>query len=75
MKVEIYGADWCSSCKTAADICKNNNIDYSYINIDESTNLKDLEDRMGIKVRSIPQIFIDGAYVSNGINELNKRIK
>lgn len=70
MKVEIYGASWCTSCKQVVSYCKNNNIVYDYIDIDDTPKLKELEARLGQQVRTVPQIFKDGQHVKGGITEL-----
>ena len=66
MKVEIYGAEWCTTCKQAKQICETRDIEYDYIDIDDTVNLRSLEERIGNKVRSVPQIFLDGTYVPGG---------
>lgn len=65
MKVEIYGASWCTTCKDAVAYCKNKTIDYSYIDIDDTVNLRSLEERIGTKVRAVPQIFLDDKHVGS----------
>ena len=74
MKVEIYGAEWCTFCKQAAKLCEAKSLEYTYIDIDDSSNLKALEERMGTKVKSVPQIFIDGEYIPNGFTGLRSRV-
>ena len=73
MKVEIYGASWCTSCKQVIDYCKNNLLTYDYIDVDEQGNLKALEERMGSRVRSVPQIFVDGQHLVGGFGELRQK--
>jgi len=74
MKVEIYGAEWCTYCKQALELCKINQVDSQYIDIDQTGELKKLEDRLGSKVRSVPQIFIDGNHLTNGFSALKQHI-
>ncbi len=74
MKVEIYGASWCHFCKEAVKLCKSNNIQYDYIDVDEGSNLTGLEERMGGKVRSIPQIYMNNELVPNGYNGLRQEL-
>lgn len=66
MKVEIYGAEWCTFCKSAVRLCESQSIEFDYIDIDDTANLRSLEERTGGKVRSVPQIFMDGALVPGG---------
>jgi len=65
MKVEIYGASWCTTCKDAVAFCKNKSIDYDYIDIDDTVNLRSLEERVGAKIRAVPQIFLDDKHVGS----------
>lgn len=74
MKAEIYGASWCTYCKKAVALCDVKSIQYEYIDIDESENLKMLEERMGGKVKSVPQIFLDGKFVPNGFTGLQQEL-
>lgn len=74
MKIEIYGAEWCTFCKEAVALCKRNSLEYNYIDIDTSTNLKSLEERIGSKVRTIPQIFKDGEFLPGGFNGLQQEL-
>jgi glutaredoxin len=70
MKVEIFGASWCTSCKQVVSFCKNKNIEYEYIDIDDTPQLKELEKRLGHQARTVPQIFKDGELVKGGFSEL-----
>ena len=74
MKVEIYGAEWCTFCKQAAKLCEAKGVEYDYIDIDDTANRNSLEERLGSKVRAVPQIFIDGEYVPNGFTGLRAKI-
>lgn len=74
MKVEIYGAEWCSFCKQSVQLCEANSVKYEYIDIDETHNLIGLEARLGGKVRSVPQIFLNGELVASGYAGLRKEL-
>jgi len=74
MKIEIYGAEWCTYCKQAVQLCESNSIQYEYIDIDDTANLRALEGRLGNKVRSVPQIFLDGAHIPTGYNGLRQEL-
>lgn len=74
MKVEIYGAEWCTFCKNAVQLCENKDIEYKYIDIDETANLRSLEERVGTKIRSVPQIFLDGSHVPGGFQGLQQEL-
>lgn len=74
MKVEIYGTAWCHFCKEAKGLCEGKSIQYDYIDVDDTANLRLLEERIGTKVRSVPQIFLDGQLVANGYTGLKQEL-
>lgn len=74
MKVEIYGAEWCTFCKQAVQLCETKSVKYDYIDIDESSNLRSLEERVGSKVKTVPQIFLDGSLVPGGFAGLRQEL-
>lgn len=74
MKVEIYGAEWCTFCKQAVQLCESQSVEYDYIDIDETANLRNLEERIGNKVRTVPQIFMNGSLVSGGYTGLKQEL-
>ena len=74
MKIEIYGAEWCNFCKQAVSLCESKAVIYEYIDIDETANLRILEERMGSKVRTVPQIFMDGNLVPGGFSGLQQEL-
>jgi len=74
MKAEIYGASWCTYCKHAVSLCVSKGIQYDYIDVDDEINLKKLEERMGGKVKSVPQIFLDGIFIPGGFTGLKQEL-
>jgi len=74
MKAEIYGAPWCTFCKQAIRLCEANEIPYDYLNVDDEATLKTLEERMGSKVKTIPQIFLDGKFIPGGFTGLKQEL-
>lgn len=74
MKIEIYGAEWCNFCNQAKQLCESNSVEYSYIDIDDTANLRSLEERIGGKVRSVPQIFMNDALIPGGFNGLKQEL-
>ncbi len=74
MKVEIYGAEWCGFCKNAVSLCESKGIQYDYIDVDDTANLRSLEERLGSKARTVPQIFLDGALVPGGFTGLKQEL-
>jgi ribonucleoside-diphosphate reductase subunit M2 len=75
MKAEIYGASWCSYCENAVALCESNGITFDYIDVDVESNLKDLEERVGGRIKSVPQIFLDGKFVPGGFTGLRKELQ
>jgi glutaredoxin len=74
MKVEIYGTEWCAFCKQAVSLCETKSVQYDYIDVDDTANLRSLEERLGSKVRSVPQIFLNGQILTNGFNSLKQEL-
>jgi glutaredoxin len=70
MIVEIYGAEWCGFCKRAVALCEEKALEYKYIDIDDTENLRLLQERIVTRVRTVPQIFVDGEYIKGGYNGL-----
>ena len=74
MKVEIYGAPWCTFCKDAVKLCEAMNVSFQYFDVDNTPVLKELEGRIGAKVRTIPQIFVDGDRLPDGFTSLRAKL-
>jgi glutaredoxin 1 len=74
MKVEIYGASSCNYCTQAVQLCETRDIEYNYIDVGSPENLQTLEGRIGSKVRTIPQIFINGDFVPGGYMGLRQTL-
>jgi glutaredoxin len=74
MKIEIYGAEWCGFCKSAVSLCESKSMQYEYFDVDDTSNLRSLEERMGSKVRTIPQIFKDGQFLPGGFTGLQQEL-
>lgn len=74
MKVDIYGAEWCNFCKQAVKLCETKDISFNYIDVDESGNMKALQERMGAPARSIPQIFVDDKFLPGGFSGLQQEL-
>lgn len=74
MKAEIFGNERCTFCKQAVSLCEMNHIEVDYIDVDDSVNLRALEERVGSKVRTIPQIFLNGEFIPGGFNGLKQEL-
>ena len=73
MKIEIFGAVWCGPCKQLKQLCESKSMQYQYYDIDNEDDLDILEERLGTKVRSIPQVFLDGQLITS--SELKKELE
>lgn len=72
--VEIYGTSACQWCKEAQLLCIAQNLDYTYHQVDvKPEKLDELEERLGKRVRTVPQVFQDGAYIG-GYSELKEKL-
>lgn len=72
--IEIYGTSACNWCKEAQKLCVQKNQDYMYHQVDMvPALLDDLEKRLGKRVRTVPQIFLDGDYIG-GYSELEEKL-
>lgn len=74
MKIEIYGAEWCAACKNAVQACEENGVEYQYFEVDNSENLRNLQERLGFTVKSVPQIFVDGEHLNKGLQDLINKL-
>ena len=74
MKVEIYGTASCSYCKQAVSLCETNAVEYNYIDVGTELMLQTLIDRMGTRPRTVPQIFLNGAYLPSGFLGLKEEL-
>jgi glutaredoxin len=74
MTVDIYGTESCTYCKQAVSLCEANAIEYNYVDVGNPTNLQGLTERMGVRPRTVPQIFLDGAYLPGGFNGLKQEL-
>jgi len=74
MKVEIYGTASCAYCKQAVSLCEDKAIEYSYTDVGNQESLESLTARLGTRPRSVPQIFLDGTYLSSGFNGLKQEL-
>lgn len=64
MKVEIYGASWCQPCQRSKQLCIEKGLDYTFKDVTINPHDRiECEERLGHKVDTVPQIFVDGKYV------------
>lgn len=64
MKVEIYGASWCQPCQKSKQLCIEKGLDYIFKDVTQDLDAREeVEQRLGKKIDTVPQIFIDGEYI------------
>ena len=74
MMVDIYGTATCGYCKMAVALCEGREIEYNYVDVGNSTELAKLTERMGVRPRTVPQIFLNGTYLPGGFNGLEQEL-
>ncbi len=74
MKVEIYGTKSCTFCRQAVTLCENNSIEYNYVDVGNAENLSGLTERLGVRPRTVPQIFLNGTHLPSGFNGLKEEL-
>ena len=68
-QAEIYTTGFCGFCVAAKNFLKSRGCDYSEVRVDrEPARMAEMQERSGGR-RSVPQIFVNGAYVG-GYEEL-----
>jgi glutaredoxin 3 len=73
MSVEIYSTPSCGQCVQAKGILKSKEIPFVEYTVGKDIQKDELEARIGSSIRSVPQIFMDGAYVG-GLTELRAKM-
>lgn len=67
-EIKLYGADWCPDCRRAKAFLKENNIEYTFIDVDlDETATKKVESINNGK-RIIPTLIINGSTYTNPDN-------
>lgn len=59
--LKIYSASWCGHCKRLKDYLRNSNIEFTDIDID--VNLEDAMDLINMRLKTIPQVFLDEVHL------------
>jgi glutaredoxin-like protein len=75
-KIIFYGATWCPDCKVSKKLLDDNNIEYSYINLEEHPEAAEIVEKINNGYQSIPTIvFPDGTVMVEPSNaELAKKL-
>jgi glutaredoxin len=78
LTVEIYGRDDCRFCAAAVALCQKNKLPFVYLDMSgreplAAFRMVELEDRLGHKPATVPQIFI-GAHKIGGFDDLKRAL-
>ena len=77
----VFGKESCNYCTLAKALLDNNDIEYSYKDVTDADNMKnllDLAEVSGVVVKTVPQIFIADDYkytYIGGYKELSETLK
>ncbi len=81
-EIILYGADWCPDCRRAKAYLKENNVDYTFIDVDLDKEATSKVEKINNGKRIIPTLIIKGKSYTNpdnielasilGINEMGK---
>ena len=69
-KITFYGAEWCSDCRRAKSFFKENNIDFTFIDVDLDKDATARVEAINKGKRIIPTILINEKSFTNPDNEL-----
>ena len=68
MRIEIYGKKWCSYCYKAKQLCKRENLDFLYKELNKDFTREELLEQFP-GAKTFPQIIMDGKKIG-GYTEL-----
>ncbi|MBV36231.1 MAG: glutaredoxin [Rickettsiales bacterium] len=68
--IEIYGAENCSYCQQAKQLCEMKGVEYEYYDINTGNYREAMMERLETPPRTIPQIFVDDKHVEGGFTGL-----
>lgn len=71
--VLIFGREDCQFCEQAILLAENNKYNFSYKKIGEHITLEDLQQKVPVPFRSVPQIFVNDIHVG-GFTEFRNLI-
>ena len=67
-QITLYGADWCPDCRRAKAYLKENNIDYTFVDVDMDEEATRKVEQINKGKRIIPTLIINGAIYTNPDN-------
>ena len=68
IEITLYGADWCPDCRRAKAYLKENNVNYTYIDVDLDKEATAKVEAINSGKRIIPTIIIEGKSYTNPDN-------
>lgn len=71
MKIEVFGATWCKPCRDTKKLLEEKGLEFTFLDVDETTNQQEFHNRTGSFLQTIPQVFIDNKHIG-GREELIK---
>jgi len=71
--IEIFSGPGCAHCEAAKALLKKHNLSFEDRDISDPSVMDDFRKRLP-RVRSIPQIFVDGEHLGN-VEDLRLRLK
>lgn len=76
-KIIIYGTFWCGDCRRAKKYFDDNQVSYTWINVDKNKEAEKLVKQLNKGLRIIPTIiFHDGTFIVEPTNtELENKLK
>jgi len=73
MSAVIYATEWCAYCRRAKGLLDSKGIAYEEQLVGEDIELDEVSEKVGRKVSTVPQIFLDGEYIG-GYAELARHL-
>lgn len=61
--ITIYGTESCSWCAKAKVLCERKHLAYEFKNAAKEEVLNEMHKKLGVSVRTVPQIFDSGNYI------------
>jgi len=58
----------------AVSLCEDNAVQYSYVDVGDKNNLQNLTERMGVRPKTVPQIFLNGTHLPDGFIGLKQEL-
>ncbi len=70
MTIKMYGADWCGDCRRAKNFFAENDVEYTYVNLEQHPDAADIVLKRNNGLKRIPVIvFDDDTHLTEPSNE------